>query len=122
MKHLSALLNVLSEIEIGEEISKQIFESYLSEYFQLLTEDNLKITEEDFDHMQQVAYSLGISEEDFEKMMTEESEEEEEDDEYEDEDLSIDDLYVTPEEEKSNLTGYINRWIKPEPHDNRYLY
>ena len=125
MNHLAALLNVISDIDIPTKLSHEIFESYLGEFFQLVgTNDEMKVSDEDFEHMQEIAFALGISEKEFEKIMTEEEEEKDkketkEKDEKEkkkdDDELpeAHDDIYEKPEERANDteMTGYINRWI-----------
>ena len=129
MNHLAALLNVLSDIDIPTKLSHEIFESYLGQYFQLIGENNnMEVSEQDFGHMQEVAFALGISEKEFEKIMTEEGETEEKeetkskkttkakkDEKEEDDDLPEvhDDVFEKPEEkaDETDMTNHINRWF-----------
>ena len=127
MNHLAALLNVITDIDIPKKLSHEIFESYLGQYFQLVGANNdMKVSEQDFEHMQEIAFALGISEKEFEKIMTEEEEEkkgEEKKEEpktkkkakEEDEELpdAHDDIYEKPEEkaDETDMTNHINRWF-----------
>ena len=79
MNHLAALLNVITDIDIPKKLSHEIFESYLGQFFQLVGDkDDMKVSDQDFEHMQEIAFALGISEKEFEKIMTEEEEEQKE--------------------------------------------
>ena len=126
MNHLAALLNVISDIDIPTKLSHEIFESYLGQYFQLVgANDDMKVSEQDFEHMQEIAFALGISEKEFEKIMTEEETEEKEetkskkttkaekDEKEEDDDLPEvhDDMFENPEEkaDETDMTNHINR-------------
>ena len=127
MNHLAALLNVLSDIDIPNKLSHEIFESYLGQYFQLVGANNdMKVSDQDFEYMQEVAFALGISEKEFEKIMTEEEEEKKEEEtkeepktkkkaKEEDEELpdAHDDIYEKPEEkaDETDMTNHINRWF-----------
>ena len=127
MNHLAALLNVLSDIDIPTKLSHEIFESYLGQYFQLVGDkDDMKVSDQDFEHMQEIAFALGISEKEFEKIMTEEEEEQKEEtkekdkkknkkeEEQNDELPEIhDDIYEKPEEEanETDMTNHINQWF-----------
>jgi len=119
MNHLAALLNVLSDIDIPTKLSHEIFESYLGQYFQLVeANDDMKVSDKDFEYMQEVAFSLGISEKEFEKIMTEEEKEKEEKEEKketkrEDELEVHDDEFEKPEEKanETDMTNHINRWF-----------
>ena len=123
MNHLAALLNVLSDIDIPNKLSHEIFEAYLGQFFQLVGDkDNMKVSEQDFEHMQEIAFALGISEKEFEKIMTEEEEEEEEKKEAkkEEDELEVhDDAFEKSEEaDETEMTGYINRWIGGDNRNN----
>ena len=127
MNHLAALLNVITDIDIPKKLSHEIFESYLGQYFQLVGANNdMKVSEQDFEHMQEIAFALGISEKEFEKIMTEEEEEKKEEEtkeepktkkkaKEEDEELpdAHDDIYEKPEEkaDETDMTNHINRWF-----------
>ena len=127
MNHLAALLNVIADIDIPKKLSHEIFESYLGQYFQLIGENNnMEVSDQDFGHMQEVAFALGISEKEFEKIMTEEEEEKKEEEtkeepktkkkaKEEDEELpdAHDDIYEKPEEkaDEIDMTNHINRWF-----------
>ena len=127
MNHLAALLNVLSDIDIPNKLSHEIFESYLGQFFQLVGDkDDMKVSDQDFEHMQEIAFALGISEKEFEKIMTEEEEEEEEKEEQskskeqDQESEDLDDTYDASEEkaDETEMTGYINRWIGGDNRNN----
>ena len=136
MNHLAALLNVLSDIDIPTKLSHEIFESYLGQYFQLVeANDDMKVSDKDFEYMQEVAFSLGISEKEFEKIMTEEGETEEKeetkskkttkakkDEKEEDDDLPEvhDDVFEKPEEkaDETDMTNHINRWFGGDNRNN----
>ena len=129
MNHLAALLNVLSDIDIPKKLSHEIFESYLGQYFQLIGENNnMEVSEQDFGHMQEVAFALGISEKEFEKIMTEEEEEKKEEEKKEVSDKKeTDELPETqnhtdkkPEEkaDETDMTNHINRWFGGENNRN----
>ena len=122
MNHLAALLNVISDIDIPTKLSHEIFESYLGQNFQLVgANDDMKVSDKDFEYMQEVAFSLGISEKEFEKIMTEEEKEKEEKEEKEeeketkkeDEPKVHDDEFEKPEEkaDETDMTNHINRWF-----------
>ena len=129
MNHLAALLNVISDIDIPTKLSHEIFESYLGQYFQLVgANDDMKVSEQDFEHMQEIAFALGISEKEFEKIMTEEEEEKKEEPKKEKEEIKAkkktkeedeelpethDDVYEKPEEkaDETDMTNHINRWF-----------
>ena len=127
MNHLAALLNVITDINIPKKLSHEIFESYLGQYFQLVgANDDMKVSDQDFEHMQEIAFALGISEKEFEKIMTEEEEEKKEEEtkeepktkkkaKEEDEELpdAHDDIYEKPEEkaDETDMTNHINRWF-----------
>ena len=134
MNHLAALLNVLSDIDIPTKLSHEIFESYLGQYFQLIGENNnMEVSEQDFGHMQEVAFALGISEKEFEKIMTEEEEEEEKKEESETKDKKEtkketeeppevhNDTQEKPEEkaDEIDMTNHINRWFGGENNRNK---
>jgi len=134
MNHLAALLNVISDIDIPTKLSHEIFESYLGQFFQLVGDKNdMKVSEEDFEHMQEIAFALGISEKEFEKIMTEEEEEKKEDkkepkekdkkkEEKDDDDLPEvhDDVLEQPEEkaDETDMTNHINRWFGGDNRNN----
>ena len=127
MNHLAALLNVISDIDIPKKLSHEIFESYLGQFFQLVGDKNdMKVSEQDFEHMQEIAFALGISEKEFEKIMTEEEEEEEEKKEKKEtkkeneDELEVydDDTENSEEADETEMTGYINRWIGGENRNN----
>ncbi len=129
MNHLAALLNVITDIDIPKKLSHEIFESYLGQYFQLVgANDDMKVSDQDFEHMQEIAFALGISEKEFEKIMTEEEDEKKEESKFEnkkeakdkketkeDDELPEvhDDIYEKPEEEanETDMTNHINRWF-----------
>ena len=117
MNHLAALLNVLSDIDIPNKLSHEIFESYLGQYFQLVGANNdMKVSDQDFEYMQEVAFALGISEKEFEKIMTEEEEEKKEvKDKKETNELpeTHDHADEEPEEkaDEIDMTNHINRWF-----------
>ena len=128
MNHLAALLNVITDIDIPKKLSHEIFESYLGQYFQLVgANDDMKVSDQDFEHMQEIAFALGISEKEFEKIMTEEEEEKKEEpktkdkketkaeNEKENDELpeAHDDIYEKPEEkaDETDMTNHINRWF-----------
>ena len=136
MNHLAALLNVISDIDIPTKLSHEIFESYLGQFFQLVGDKNdMKVSEQDFEHMQEIAFALGISEKEFEKIMTEEGETEEKeetkskkttkakkDEKEEDDDLPEvhDDVFEKPEEkaDETDMTNHINRWFGGDNRNN----
>ena len=127
MNHLAALLNVITDIDIPKKLSHEIFESYLGQFFQLVGDkDDMKVSDQDFEHMQEIAFALGISEKEFEKIMTEEEEEQKEEtkekdkkknkkEEEQNDELpeAHDDIYEKPEEEanETDMTNHINRWF-----------
>lgn len=131
MNHLAALLNVISDIDIPTKLSHEIFESYLGQYFQLVgLNDDMRVSEQDFEHMQEIAFALGLSEKEFEKIMTEEEKEEEKKEKEEnkeeekekkvknkkeDDESSKDqnDTYEDSEEKanETDMTNHINRWF-----------
>jgi hypothetical protein len=127
MNHLAALLNVITDIDIPTKLSHEIFESYLGQFFQLVGDkDDMKVSDQDFEHMQEIAFALGISEKEFEKIMTEEEEEQKEEtkekdkkknkkEEEQNDELpeAHDDIYEKPEEEanETDMTNHINRWF-----------
>ena len=117
MNHLAALLNVITDIDIPKKLSHEIFESYLGQYFQLVGANNdMKVSEQDFEHMQEIAFALGISEKEFEKIMTEEEEEKKEvKDKKETNELpeTHDHADEEPEEkaDEIDMTNHINRWF-----------
>ena len=132
MNHLAALLNVLSDIDIPNKLSHEIFESYLGQYFQLIGENNnMEVSEQDFGHMQEVAFALGISEKEFEKIMTEEEEEEKKEEsetkdkkeakkETEEPPEAHNDTQEKPEEkaDETDMTNHINRWFGGDNRNN----
>ena len=127
MNHLAALLNVITDIDIPKKLSHEIFESYLGQFFQLVGDkDDMKVSDQDFEYMQEIAFALGISEKEFEKIMTEEEEEQKEEtkekdkkknkkEEEQNDELpeAHDDIYEKPEEEanETDMTNHINRWF-----------
>ena len=128
MNHLAALLNVLSDIDIPNKLSHEIFESYLGQYFQLVGANNdMKVSDQDFEYMQEVAFALGISEKEFEKIMTEEEEEKEEEKKEVKDKKETNELPEThdhadeePEEkaDETDMTNHINRWFGGENNRN----
>ena len=131
MNHLAALLNVISDIDIPTKLSHEIFESYLGQFFQLVGDKNdMKVSEQDFEHMQEIAFALGISEKEFEKIMTEEEKEEKKEskekdkkkEEKDDDDLPEvhDDVFEQPEEkaDETDMTNHINRWFGGDNRNN----
>ena len=118
MNHLAALLNVLSDIDIPKKLAHEVFESYLGQFFQLVGDkDNMKVSEQDFEHMQEIAFALGISEKEFEKIMTEEEEEKKENENKSETDSND---FEKPEEEadETDMTNHINRWFGGDNRNN----
>jgi len=122
MNHLAALLNVLTTMEIEKPLATQVFEAYLSDYFQLVEENsNKKISEQDFETMQEVAHALGLNEDEFHSIMeTDEkksSKKASKDEEEDDDEIDVVDDPV----EMNQLSQYINKWINPDS-DPRFLF
>lgn len=118
MNHLSALLNVMESIEIDKEMGIEIFEKYLSEFLQLTFNDKTPIKDEDLDVMKEIAFALGLSEKEFEKIFDmEENENEEEYDKY---DAQVDNKDLPPG--SNEFTSYLNRWVSPNSSDSNYLF
>lgn len=118
MNHFNALLNVLEIIEIEKETSKQILESYIVQFLQLAVSNGESVSEEDFKNMQEVAVALGLSEKEFQDAFENSSDKEDtKDKEYDKYDRQLDNVTDT-----SNFNNFLNRWVQPQDHDERYLY
>jgi len=117
MSHLSALLNVMESIEIDDELVKQIFQKYVSEYIQLIHEDKESISEKDFEIMKEVAIALGLKPEEFENAFNVD-----EDDEYDKYDAQVDNVVKDLPPGSTEFTSYLNRWVSPNSPDANYLF
>ena len=114
MNHLAELLNVLSTMEIQKPLATQVFEAYLSDYFQLVEENNnKKVSEQDFETMQEVAHALGLNEDEFHSIMeTDEKKSSKKASKDEEDDDEID--VVDDPAEMNQLSQYINKWKNPD--------
>ena len=118
MSHLSALLNVMESIEIDKELGKQIFNSYLKEYLQLIYEDKQPFSEKDFEIMKEVAMSLGLDVKEFEEIFDDESG----DDKQDKYNAQVDNEDKDLPPGSSEFTSYLNRWVSPNSPDANYLF
>lgn len=114
MNHLAAVLNVMSMVDIEKDLQKHLFEQYLSDFFQLLEEG--KVSESDYETMQEIAHAIGLNENEFHEIMEEDSKKEDKSEEEHDFDEHED-----HESDDTQLTQYINTWINPDS-DPRFLF
>lgn len=114
MNHFNALLNVLEILEVDKNTAKQILEHYIVEFLQISVSQGGEVSEEDFQAMKEVAVSLGLNEKEFEDAFESKMEDGDEKDKY---DNQLDNVTDT-----SNFNNFLNSWIKPADHDERYLY
>ena len=114
MNHLAAVLNVMSMIDIEKGLQKHLFEQYLSDFFQLLEEG--KVSESDYETMQEIAHAIGLNENEFNEIMEEDSKKEDQSDKEHDFDEHED-----HESDDTQLSQYINKWINPDS-DPRFLF
>lgn len=114
MNHFNALLNVLEILEVEKETAKNILEHYIVEFLQISVSQGGKVSEEDFEAMKEVAVALGLNEKEFEDTFESKMDDGVEKDKY---DKQLDNVTDT-----SNFNNFLNNWIKPADHDERYLY